>query len=130
MKNQFNEQIGKKGEVQAARAAACAAPERQRLSDLPLLRGIQGPFLHLEEALRKEWLSRSSRSAAQATQHPVSHSTRDCFADPPLSHQVAFSENCNWREVVFVIVITPANGIAFPRGSIMARLSLGEVKFA
>src|SRR6266481_7204549 len=39
------------GEGQAAHAAACAALERQRQSDLPLFRGVQSALLHLEETL-------------------------------------------------------------------------------
>jgi len=48
---------------------------------------------------------------------------------PAASHQLAFTENCNWREVVLVRVMAPANGIGFPSESMIARLSLGEVKF-
>lgn len=51
------------------------------------------------------------------------------ICDTP-AYQVAFTENCSWREVVLVKVIAPANGIGFPRESMMARLSLGDVKFA
>ena len=42
---------GQEGESQAAHAAACAARERQRQPDLPLLRGVQSILLHLEETL-------------------------------------------------------------------------------
>ena len=42
---------GEEGEGQVAHAAARTARERQRQSDLPLFRSVQGALLHLEEAL-------------------------------------------------------------------------------
>jgi hypothetical protein len=42
---------GEKGEGQAAHAAACAARERERQSDLPVLWRFPVVVLHLEEAL-------------------------------------------------------------------------------
>ena len=52
MKNPvFRADPGKEGEGHAAHAAACAARERQRQSDLPFFWGIAGALLHLEGAL-------------------------------------------------------------------------------
>ena len=45
-------------------------------------------------------------------------------------HQENFNENCNWRDGVLVKVIAPAKGMGFPSESMIARLSLGDVKFA
>jgi hypothetical protein len=73
---------GKKGKSQAAHAAACAAHKRQRQSDLPVLWGIAGALLHLERALGEERSSWSPGLAPETTQNPVSHSTRDCVANP------------------------------------------------
>ena len=52
MGNPVYEQVpGAEGESQATHAAACAARERERQSDLPVLWRFPVVVLHLEEAL-------------------------------------------------------------------------------
>ena len=96
---------GKEGEGQAAHAAACAAHQRQRQSDLPLFRGIRALFYIWKERYEKHGVAGLRDHVPETTQYPVSHSTGDRVADP--SHSGRASLRCRSSQ--------PVSSTALPR---------------